>query len=209
MSYSHRILHSHVFLAQAFEGNVLECLNMVLNPFDESYIDRDLSRTGLCMTIITPGSGHFAVAKDLLRLTTERVIDHGVCLDLVSLSQIPLHTTPLFSYWSQPPEQAITSTYRQGEKVRSQDPLYLDPQTRDSSKEVLCYCAYANLPPLVLMLTAQLFSHAILGLRLVLFPLPRSPSSPRPLRPSSKDVRSSNDGDYGSRLDYVGFAHAS
>jgi len=73
----------------AYEGNVLEALNLALNPFDDHYIDRDLSRTGLSLMVLTPGTGHFNVDKNLLRLTTERMIDHGVALPRLSHQNAP------------------------------------------------------------------------------------------------------------------------
>jgi hypothetical protein len=89
-------------IKQAYEGNVLESINLVLNPFDEHHIDRDLSRTGLSIMVITPGVGYFNVDKTMLRLTTERLLDAGFTIDMICMSQIPLHVTPLFSYWSRP-----------------------------------------------------------------------------------------------------------
>ncbi|OCF30587.1 vacuolar membrane-associated protein IML1 [Kwoniella heveanensis BCC8398] len=88
----------------ACEGNALEAINLALNPFDEHHVDRDLSRTGLSMSIITPGTGHFAVDKNLLRLTTERMVDHGMAVDFVCLTKMPLHSVPLFSYVSHRPK---------------------------------------------------------------------------------------------------------
>ena len=82
----------------AFEGNVLESINMALNSFDKHYVDRDLQRTGLSIVMITPGSGMFDVDKRLLRLTTERMISGGIGLDMVCLSKIPAHIVPLFRW---------------------------------------------------------------------------------------------------------------
>ncbi|KAK3827688.1 MAG: hypothetical protein J3Q66DRAFT_291475, partial [Benniella sp.] len=82
----------------AFEGNILESINMALNSFDKHYVDRDLQRTGLSIVMITPGSGMFDVDKRLLRLTTERMISGGIGLDMVCLSKIPAHIVPLFRW---------------------------------------------------------------------------------------------------------------
>lgn len=84
----------------AAEGNILEAVNLAMNPFDKHYIDRDLMRTGLSIVIVTAGSGICEVDKKLCRLTTQRMTDNGVALDLVSLSKPPLHTTPLFQFVS-------------------------------------------------------------------------------------------------------------
>jgi hypothetical protein len=85
-------------LSYAHEGPILEAINMSLNPFESHYIDRSLSMTGLSNILITPGTGHFRVSKNLLQLTTTRMLDQGFGLDLVSLAKAPLHTTPVFSF---------------------------------------------------------------------------------------------------------------
>lgn len=90
-------------VSASHEGNILEAINLALNPFDEHYIDRDLNRTGLDLVVVTAGTGHFNVDKRLLRLTTERLIDNGIGLDLVCLTRMPLHSVPLFHFQSQVP----------------------------------------------------------------------------------------------------------
>ncbi|ORY27432.1 hypothetical protein BCR39DRAFT_538001 [Naematelia encephala] len=136
-----RILGSWSF---AYEGNVLEAVNLALNPFDEHYIDRDLSRTGLSMTVITPGTGHFAVEKNLLRLTSERMVDHGIGLDLVCLTKMPLHSVPLFSYVSQRPKKVISEETTSGVKTKPATPdlLYFDAHLSSAIDVELadCYC---------------------------------------------------------------------
>lgn len=90
-------------ISLAYEGNVLEAINLALNPFDRHYIDRDLLRSGLSIIMVTPGAGKFFTSKKLLRLTNERMTDNGIAMDLVCLSQVPLHVTPLFVFKSSPP----------------------------------------------------------------------------------------------------------
>lgn len=85
-------------VADAHEGNMLEAINLALNPFEEHYIDRDLARTGFALVMLTAGGGHFSVDQHLLRTTTQRVSDIGISLDLVCLAQMPLHTAPIFSF---------------------------------------------------------------------------------------------------------------
>lgn len=96
-------------LSASHEGNILEAINLALNPFDEHYIDRDLNRTGLDLVIITAGTGHFRVNKQWLRLTTERMIDNGIGLDLVCLTKMPLHSVPLFYFTSEIPDTPTAS----------------------------------------------------------------------------------------------------
>lgn len=129
---------------QAYEGNVLEAINIALNPFDEHYVDRDLSRTGLSMCVITPGTGHFAVDKNLLRLTTERMIDHGIALDMVCLTKMPLHSVPLFSYVSQKPKGLVVTEGTDGVRTKPGTPdlLYFDAHlsTAQDCELADCYC---------------------------------------------------------------------
>jgi hypothetical protein len=87
----------------ASEGNLLEAINLALNPFDKHYIDRDLLRTGLSIVVVTPSPGLFEVDKKLCRLTTQRMIDNGIGCDIVSLSKPPLYTVPLFQFTSKDP----------------------------------------------------------------------------------------------------------
>lgn len=82
------------------EGNVLEAINLALNPFDKHFIDRDLLRTGLSTVIITPGVGFFETEQELSKITSQRMIDNGISLDLVCLSKPPLFSTPLFQFYA-------------------------------------------------------------------------------------------------------------
>ncbi|KAK5665637.1 vacuolar membrane-associated protein iml1 [Batrachochytrium dendrobatidis] len=84
----------------ASEGNILEAINLALNPFDKHYVDRDLMRTGLSIVVVTPGTGYFEVDKRLCRLTWQRMVDNGIGLDLVCLAKPPLYTVPLFQFAS-------------------------------------------------------------------------------------------------------------
>lgn len=132
----------------AFDGNILEAINLALNPFDRHYVDRDLLRTGLSIIIVTPGCCRFEVDKKLLRLTAERMIDNGIGLDLVCLSRIPLHTVPLFKFSSQQlskaplPDWWNKNTSRFASKFSSQskdsklelrDPLDYDDDPNDDA----------------------------------------------------------------------------
>lgn len=109
-------------LSYAHEGPILEALNLTLNPMETHYIDRSLSLTGVTTILITPGTGYYHVSKQLLRLTTTRMLDQGFGLNLVSLSRPPLHQRPIFSFLSfeptlRPDKDAKTAG-------RSMDPLW-------------------------------------------------------------------------------------
>ncbi|GEM06801.1 proteophosphoglycan ppg4 [Rhodotorula toruloides] len=90
-------------LACAHESPILEATNLALNSFEEHWIDRDLQRTGQEVIVLTAGTSFYQVEKSLLRLTTERMLAHGIGLDLISLSKMPLHTVPLFQFRSPDP----------------------------------------------------------------------------------------------------------
>lgn len=82
----------------AFHGNILEAIDMATTQFAGDHIDRDLVRTGVSVIIITPGAGVFEVPYDKLALTTENLTNNALGIDLVCLSQLPLHSVPLFRY---------------------------------------------------------------------------------------------------------------
>ncbi|WVQ79131.1 hypothetical protein IAT38_001226 [Cryptococcus sp. DSM 104549] len=126
----------------AYEGNVLEAINLALNPFDEHHVDRDLSRTGLSISVITPGTGHFAVDKNLLRLTTERMVDHGMSVDFVCLTKMPLHSVPLFSYVSHRPKGPIRHENELGVRMKPVTPdlLYFDAHMSQVKDTELADC---------------------------------------------------------------------
>ncbi|WWD05741.1 hypothetical protein V865_003824 [Kwoniella europaea PYCC6329] len=126
----------------AYEGNALEAINLALNPFDEHHVDRDLSRTGLSITIVTPGTGHFAVDKNLLRLTTERMVDHGMSVDFVCLTKMPLHSVPLFSYVSHRPKGPVSEENTLSGKHRpiTPDLLYFDAHMSHIKNTELADC---------------------------------------------------------------------
>ncbi|RUP42965.1 hypothetical protein BC936DRAFT_137831 [Jimgerdemannia flammicorona] len=115
----------------AFEGNVLEAVNMVLNPFDRHHVDRDLMRTGLAIVMITPGLGKFNVERRMLRMTTERMMDNGITLDLVCLGRAPLHIVPLFLFKARVPKGYENKAGEERDsttvpKFDVWDPLYYD-----------------------------------------------------------------------------------
>jgi DEP domain-containing protein 5 len=110
-------------LSFAHDGPLLEALNMALNPTETHYIDRSLSSTGTSTIIITPGTGYYRVSKQLLRLTTTRMLDQGFGVDLVSLAKPPLHRTPVFCFRGIEPELfRVDKLGRYGS--RALDPLW-------------------------------------------------------------------------------------
>lgn len=109
-------------LSCAHDGPILEALNLGFGPTETHYIDRSLSLTGSSTIIITPGTGYFRVSKQLLRLTTTRMLDQGFAIVLVSLNKPPLHQSPVFCFRGLEPEMK----HEFGGKVslRTMDPLW-------------------------------------------------------------------------------------
>ncbi|PPQ63384.1 hypothetical protein CVT24_005649 [Panaeolus cyanescens] len=111
-------------LSYAQDGPILEALNLALNPSETHYIDRSLNLTGAATIIISPGTGHFQVSKQLLRLTTKRMLDQGFLVDLVLLTKAPLYSSPIFSFLGTDPAVKPDKD-EHGEKKN--DVLMLDP----------------------------------------------------------------------------------
>jgi DEP domain-containing protein 5 len=110
-------------LSYAHDGPILEAINMGLKSTEMHYIDRSLSLTGSSTILITPGTGYFRVSKQLLRLTTTRLLDQGFGLDLVSLAKPPLHQSPIFSFTGVEPE--LFRKDKDGRVgLRAMDPLW-------------------------------------------------------------------------------------
>ncbi|KAI5474510.1 vacuolar membrane protein [Pseudohyphozyma bogoriensis] len=136
-------------IAFAHESPILSAVNLALNSFEEHWIDRDLQRTGLALLIITAGTSYYKVEKSLLRITTERMLFHGLGLDIISLSKAPLHTVPLFSFQSHEPglSEDRSATTKPSTTVSSlltdnsytvpedqKDPLYYDSPSPTQEK---------------------------------------------------------------------------
>ncbi|KAL0572471.1 vacuolar membrane-associated protein iml1 [Marasmius crinis-equi] len=109
-------------LSYAHDGPVLEALNLNLSPTETHYIDRSLGLTGASTILITPGTGYFRVSKQLLRLTTTRLLDQGFGLQVISLARAPLHQTPIFGFESNVPEGKLDKDGPYGSRVM--DPLW-------------------------------------------------------------------------------------
>ena len=113
-------------LSYAQDGPILEALNLGLNSTETHYIDRSLNLTGASRILISPGTGYFRVSKQLLRLTTTRILDQGFGLDLILLTKPPLHQSPIFSFESTEPIAKFDKEDHDG-KDGSFDPLVIDP----------------------------------------------------------------------------------
>lgn len=86
------------FPSAAAQGNVLEAINVTLNLLQLHYMDRDLTRMGNSLVLISAGSGVFEVNRELAAITKQRMMDNGIGSDMLSLSLPPLHVSPFFLY---------------------------------------------------------------------------------------------------------------
>ncbi|TMW60343.1 hypothetical protein Poli38472_000385 [Pythium oligandrum] len=84
--------------SHARDGNLLEAINIVLNIFEKHHIDRHLARSGQSVVLLTAGNGIFSVNKHLAEITEQRMMDHGIGIDMIALSTPPLHKCPLFLF---------------------------------------------------------------------------------------------------------------
>ncbi|KAK0391150.1 hypothetical protein NLU13_0651 [Sarocladium strictum] len=84
--------------ALSMHGNVLEAIHLASSQFAHDYIDRDLTRTGISIAVITPGTGVFEVDYETLRRATEAMVGNGIGIDLICMPRMPLHSVPLFKY---------------------------------------------------------------------------------------------------------------
>ena len=82
----------------ALRGNFLEAIHLASSHLAHDHIDRDMERTGNSIVVITPGSGVFESFFEALASTTEALTNQGIAIDLVCLSPMPLHSTPLIKY---------------------------------------------------------------------------------------------------------------
>ncbi|KAJ2916940.1 hypothetical protein MD484_g3439, partial [Candolleomyces efflorescens] len=117
-------------LSYAHDGPILEALNLALNPTETHYIDRSLSLTGATTILISPGPGYFRVSKPLLRLTTTRMLDQGIVLNLVLLTKQPLHQSPIFSFQGVEPNNRA-----EGDDPLANDVLWCEDAGVDPSKK--------------------------------------------------------------------------
>ena len=82
----------------AMYGNVLEAIHLAASQFALDYVDRDLTRTGISIIVISPGPGVFEVDYETLRRTTDALVGNGIGIDIICLPRMPLHSVPLFKY---------------------------------------------------------------------------------------------------------------
>lgn len=80
------------------KGNLLEAVNVALVLFNDRFRNTDLKHSLNHFILITPGTGLFDVDYNLLLETSKKMSTIDTTLDIVCLSQPPLHVTPLFRF---------------------------------------------------------------------------------------------------------------
>ncbi|ORZ32082.1 hypothetical protein BCR44DRAFT_1441039 [Catenaria anguillulae PL171] len=87
------------------------------------------------------GNGYMETDKRLLRLTTQRMLDNGVALDLICLCRPPLHATPVFLITSKFPStehhvadepRTSRAAIARDRRAEAWDPLYYDDDRSDN-----------------------------------------------------------------------------
>lgn len=75
----------------------LEAISLAQTMLDARQLkDRDLTRLGQSIVVVSAGTGLFYIDPVLESLTKQRMIDKGIACDLVCLTKPPLHVVPLF-----------------------------------------------------------------------------------------------------------------
>ena len=145
----------------ALKGNILEAINIAASQFASDYIDRDLVRTGISVVVITAGSGVFEVDRDQLNLTSENLTNNGIGIDIVCLSKMPLHSTPVFKYKAAPlMEEPKDRAARGSISASPHNKLHLSAKSLDQSVPlgVLSTSITSNTSPTHSIFTSSAFS---------------------------------------------------
>lgn len=82
----------------AVKGNFLEAINLSLSLVCDRFRNTDLRHSINHLIVISPGTGLFDVDYDELLSTSKKMFSLDIALDIICLSQPPLHTVPLFRY---------------------------------------------------------------------------------------------------------------
>jgi len=97
-------------LVESHQGNTLECLNLALDHFDQTHLDRYLKISGQVVIILTAGSGLIrSRTRELYMLTNRRCISSGhQSFQIVSVRDPPFHRVP-WIMWPQSPSISALS----------------------------------------------------------------------------------------------------
>lgn len=82
----------------AAKGSLLEALNLGMSLVSDDFKDQYLRQTTNHFMFITPGTGLFDVSYDMLIRSSKLMASVDSTVDIICLSQPPLHIVPLFRY---------------------------------------------------------------------------------------------------------------
>ncbi|CAI5758821.1 unnamed protein product [Candida verbasci] len=82
----------------SIKGNNLEAINVGLALLNDRFRNTDLKHSLSHFMLITPGTGLYDVDYDLLLETSKKISSIDTSVDIICLSQPPLHVTPLFRF---------------------------------------------------------------------------------------------------------------
>lgn len=82
----------------AIKGNLLEAIDVAMTLVCDRFRNTDLRHTINHFVVITAGTGLFDVDHDRMVQTSKKMFSLDCALDILLLSQPPLHTVPLFRY---------------------------------------------------------------------------------------------------------------
>lgn len=80
------------------KGNLLEAINLTLNLVCDRFRNTDLRHSINHLVVVSPGSGLFDVDHEMMYETSKKMFSLDCALDIVCLSQPPLHIVPLFRF---------------------------------------------------------------------------------------------------------------
>lgn len=80
------------------KGNLLEAINLGITIVTDRFKNTDLKHSLNSFVVVTPGTGLFDVDYNLMAETSRKMLSLDAGLDIVCLSQPPLHIVPLFRY---------------------------------------------------------------------------------------------------------------
>lgn len=83
------------YLSLAMDGCLMEALNLALDTLGDPHINRELTKTGQQVVVVTPSPAVFRTTRALLDVTAERMAVSGIGCDVVCLGRPPRHVVPL------------------------------------------------------------------------------------------------------------------
>ncbi|KAI0465335.1 hypothetical protein LJB42_000567 [Komagataella kurtzmanii] len=82
----------------AVKGNLIEAINLATTLVTDHFRDPELRYTSNHFILISPGTGIYDVDYNLMAHTSKKMAKVDAAIDVICLSQPPLHVVPLFRY---------------------------------------------------------------------------------------------------------------